>query len=113
VTVNGVEILIRACNGLRMFFTLVLVVVPRWRFTFRCGRMCGYCCGDESVSAIICNVVRLMPTVWGMETSRGRGKRFMISGMGDAGVAFVMLYVDVWALKWAMVPVGPFTLARD
>jgi exosortase/archaeosortase family protein len=67
------------------------------------------------VSAIVCNIIRLIPTAWIIGTqSQKMGEDFHdIAGWAMLAVAFVLLYAIVWALRWALVPVSPFTLARD
>jgi len=114
--VNGKEILIvEACNGLRMFFTLVMVSYLVAFFVSLRGYVRILLVALSPLSAVLCNVIRLVPTVWVIGYgSKGIADDFhTASGYIMLPVAFVMLFAIVWALRWAMVPVSPFTLARD
>jgi exosortase len=114
--VNGQQVtIVEACNGLRMFFTLVLVsYVVAFSMPLR-GYVRVLMVAASPVSSIVCNVVRLVPTVWVMgHMSHEQGAQFHdIAGWVMLPVAFAALYAIVWVLRWAMVPVGTFTLARD
>ena len=114
--VNGKEVLIvEACNGLRMFFTLVMVSYLVAFFLALRGWVRFLVVAASPVSAIVCNVIRLVPTVWviGYGSEKVADDFHTAAGYVMLPVAFLMLFVIVWALKWAMVPVSPFTLARD
>jgi exosortase/archaeosortase family protein len=66
------------------------------------------------VTAVICNVLRLIPIVWmyGHVSSRVADLFHDISSWCMLILAFLGLLAIVRLLRWAMVPVTPFTLAR-
>jgi exosortase len=112
--VNGHEVLIaEACNGLRMAFALFLV---SYTFAFSTpirSPVRVLIIVLSPITAILCNVVRLVPTVWVYGyVSESAGAR-----MHDAGgwvmlpVAFLLLVGVFRALRWALVPVYRYTLA--
>lgn len=116
LTINGVDIgIAEACNGLRMVFALTLV-----SFGFAFGTPLRFSVrlliiAASPVSAIVCNVIRLVPTVW-LYGYHGEeiGKVFHdISGWAMLGLAFLMLMGILQLLKWALIPVVPYTLAQD
>ena len=112
--INGTKVAIEeACNGLRMVFSLTLVTYTvafssPLRNSVRFGMIAA-----SPLLAVVCNVVRLIPTVWmygycKLETAN----RFHdISGWLMPPVAFLILLGIVRLLRWAMVPVTRFTLA--
>ena len=89
LTYNGVPVTIaEACNGLRMVFALVLV---SYAFAFTNplrGSVRLLIVLLSPVSAILCNVIRLVPTVWlfGIWPLCGCGGRSPHDrGVGDVG----------------------------
>jgi exosortase len=114
--VNGRAIsIVEACNGLRGFFTLVMVAylvafIVSLRVYVRVLLV-----ALSPVAAIICNVIRLVLTVgiYGYMSGPAGDAFHDMSGWIMLPLAFAMLYGVVGALRWAMVPVSPFTLARD
>lgn len=114
--VNGQEVLIKeACNGMRLFFTIFMVqyLVAFFMSLKPYARILVLVI--TPVSALLCNVVRLVPTVYLM----GNGSHEVaavfheVAGYAMLGLAFVLNFAVIWALRWALVPVSPFTLARD
>jgi exosortase len=114
--INGVDVgIAEACNGLRMVFALTLV---SYAFAFgtplrpyaRVLILAG-----SPVSAIACNVIRLLPTVWlyGHVDMNIADKFHDISGWVMLFVAFMILMGIIRLLQWALVPVTRFTLAYD
>ena len=104
-----------ACNGLRMVFALVLVSGAfafgnPLRWYVRAIILIG-----SPISAIFCNVVRLVPTVWlyGYRSEDTASKFHDISGWCMLLVAFLLLMGIVRLLRWALVPVASYTLAYD
>jgi exosortase len=101
-----------ACNGLWMVFALVLVsyffgfALPlrnSVRFTILLA---------SPFAAILCNVVRILPTVWVYGHSLTAGKWFHdYSGWLMLPISFLILLGIIAALRWAMVPVMRYTLA--
>jgi exosortase/archaeosortase family protein len=106
-----------ACNGMRMVFALVLV---SYAFAFSVPlrnsvRLMVLLLSP--VAAIICNVLRLTPTVilYGNESlPMGFADNFHdIAGWLMLPLAFLMLLGITRALRWAMVPTYRFTLATQ
>jgi exosortase len=116
LTINGVDVEIaEACNGLRMIFALTLV-----SFAFAFGNpLRPYArllvVAATPLSAIVCNIIRLVPTVW----IYGHYPKSIAERVHDAsawvmlGVAFLGMLAVVRVLRWALVPVNRFTLAYD
>ena len=104
-----------ACNGMRMAFSLTAVV-----YAFAFGMpMRGYvrallllAC---PICALICNVFRLIPTVWVYANWSGRTADLFhdLSGWVMLAVAFLLLLGVLRILRWAMVPVTQYSLAYD
>jgi exosortase len=113
---NNKEIEIaEACNGLRMVFALALV-----SFAFGFGsplrthvRIAILLA--TPVSAVACNVVRLVPTVWmyGYHPGELANGFHEVSGWAMLLVSFGVLLGIIRLLRWAMLPVTRFTLAYD
>ncbi len=113
-----------ACNGLRMVFTLVLVC-----FAFAFGTpLRGYVRAiiiiASPVAALLCNIIRMVPTVWLYGHSKGTwfgyfsGKDVADGFHTGAGwvmliIAFLLLMGIIRLLRWAMIPVTRYTLAYD
>lgn len=114
--VNGQQVEIaEACNGLRMVFALTLVSYAvgfgtplRWyvRLLILVG---------SPISAIVCNVIRLVPTVWfyGYTPGNVASSFHDVSGWMMLPIAFLLLMGIVKLLQWALVPVNTYTLAYD
>jgi exosortase len=104
-----------ACNGLRMVFALTLVSFAvgfgtPLRWYVRVLIVVG-----SPISAIVCNVIRLVPTVWfyGYTPANVASSFHDISGWLMLPVAFLLLMGLVKLLQWALVPVNTYTLAYD
>jgi exosortase len=116
LNINGVDVAItEACNGLRMVFALTLV---SYAFAFATplrGYVRAIVLAASPVSAVACNVARLVPTVWMYGNHPAAiGDRFHnLSGWAMLIVAFLVLVGMIRFLRWAMVPVTRFTLAHD
>jgi exosortase len=116
LTVNGVDVAIgEACNGLRMMFALLLV-----SYTFAFGTpLKGYVrvlvLAAAPLSAVLCNVVRLIPTLWvyGNCPTKVASTVHDVGGWVMLGVSFALLIGILRLLRWAMVPVTPFVLAYE
>lgn len=116
LTINGVDVAIaEACNGLRMVFALTLVC-----FAFAFGNPLRFharllILAASPVAAIICNVVRLLPTVYmfGNFSSESAELFHAVSGWIMLFVAFGLLLGILRLLRWALIPVYQFTLAYD
>ncbi|HZZ43837.1 MAG TPA: exosortase/archaeosortase family protein [Tepidisphaeraceae bacterium] len=111
---NGVTIA-EACNGMRMVFTLILV---SYIFAFTTplrGYVRALILILSPLTAILCNVIRLVPTVWvyGYASPETANMFHDISGWVMLVVAFLMLMSVVSVLRWAMIPVTEFRLAGE
>jgi exosortase/archaeosortase family protein len=116
LNINGVDVAVgEACNGLRMMFALVLV-----SYTFAFGSpLKNYVrlivLAASPASAVLCNVLRLIPTVWafGNYSSRTAALVHDVGGWVMLGISFALLMALLRLLRWALVPVTPFTLAYE
>ena len=116
LSVNGVDVAIaEACNGLRMAFALMLVA-----FAFAFGsplrsRVRWLIILLSPLSALVCNVVRLVPTVWlyGHDKAGLASTFHTVSGWVMVLLAYLLLLGVLRAMIWAMVPVRDFSLATD
>jgi exosortase len=116
LSINGTDVTIaEACNGMRMVFALFLASYAfafgtplRWyaRLIILVG---------SPLSAILCNVIRLIPTLWffGHASREFAGNFHDISGWIMLPIAFFMLLSMVGTLKWALIPITPHPLAYD
>jgi exosortase len=116
LSINGADIqIVEACNGLRMMFALSLAT-----FAFAFGSpLRGYArvvvLIATPVSAIACNVVRLIPTVWlyGNYPSDVATLVHDIGGWVMLVMSFLILLGIVRLIRWAKLPVTTYTLAYD
>jgi exosortase len=116
LTINETPVgIAEACNGLRMVFALVLV-----SYAFAMGTPLKWyvrvvVIGLSPISAILCNVLRLLPTVWlyGYAPKEWANRFHDIAGWAMLLVAFLLLMGVVRLLRWALIPVTPYTLAYD
>jgi exosortase len=115
LSINKVDVTIaEACNGLRMVFALTLV-----SYAFAFGTplrsyvrlLVLLAC---PVSAILCNVIRLVPTLWMYGYFRPYAESFHdMSGWIMLPVSFLLLMGVIRILRWAVVPITPYHLAYD
>lgn len=116
LSINGKPVgIIEACNGLRMVFALVLV-----SYAFAFGEpLRNYVrliiLVASPISAMLCNVVRLVPTLWmyGYAHESVADQFHNFAGWAMLGVAFLVLMGIIRVLRWAMIPVGHYTLAAS
>ncbi len=114
LSIKGTNVLVaEACNGLRMVFALILVA---YAFSFSMPlrnpvRLLVLLASP--LAAIVCNVLRILPTVWlyGNASEQVAGKFHDYAGWIMLPVAFVLLLGIIKLLKWAMIPVTRYTLA--
>jgi len=116
LTINSVEIAVaEACNGMRMTFALILVSYAfafsmplRWWVRLLLVALSGD-------FAVICNVIRLVPTVWffGNWSSDAAELFHELSGWVMLFAAFLLLMTLVRLLRWAAMPVTAFRMAQD
>jgi exosortase len=114
VRVNGQAVRVdEACNGMRLLFPLILIA-----FAFAYGlplrnwvRLLLLLASP--LVAIVCNVIRTVPTMW----LYGYADRRLADVVHDAGgwlmlpLAALVLLAIVRLLRWAMIPVQRYTLA--
>ena len=110
---NGTSVAVaEGCNGMRMVFTL-LCVAYAYAFTtplYTYARLIILMASP--VLAIVCNLVRLVPTVWIFgKYDPSTAQRFHdLSGWAMLLVAYLLLSSIVGVLKWAELPVSPFRM---
>ena len=115
LSINGTIVNVaEACNGMRMVFTLILV-----SYAFAFGEpLRGYVrvliLAASPLSAIVCNVIRMVPTIWFFGHIKSIAEPFHnIAGWIMLGIAFLLLMAIIRLLKWALIPVSPYMLAMD
>jgi len=116
LSLNGHEVdIVEACNGLRMVVALTLV-----SYAFAWGTPLRWyvrliVLALSPISAILCNVVRLVPTVYlyGYHPGEFAGRFHDLSGWVMLFVSFFMLMGVIRLLRWALVPVNHYVLAYD
>ena len=66
------------------------------------------------LSAVLCNVIRLVPTVWvfGSFPAEVAEKFHDLSGWVMLFIGFLLLMAVIRLLRWFAVPVTPFSLAH-
>lgn len=102
-----------ACNGMRMVFALVLVSYA-FAFTVPLRNSVRLMILVLSpLAAIVCNVIRLTPTVllYGYADEGTADLFHEVGGWAMLPIAFLLLMGITRALRWAMVPTYRFTLA--
>lgn len=116
VNINDMPVAVaEACNGMRMVFALVLV---SYAFAFSVplrNSVRVMVLLLSPVAAIVCNVIRLTPTVilYGNAPEDFANGFHDIAGWLMLPIAFMMLMGITRALRWAMVPTYRFTLATQ
>lgn len=116
LTVNGIPVSIaEACNGVRMVFALILVA---YVFCFSLplkNSVRALILLMSPLTAIVCNVVRILPTAWmyGYHSKSAADAFHDYSGWVMLPIAFLLLYGVIRLLKWAMIPVTRYTLAQQ
>ncbi len=104
-----------ACNGMRMVFALVLVSYA-FAFTVPLRNSVRLVILLLSpVVAILCNVIRLTPTVrfYGYSDEATADMFHEVAGWAMLPIAFLLLMGVTRALRWALVPTYRFTLAHQ
>ena len=109
--VNVVE----ACNGLRMVFSLLLV-----SYAFAFGEpLRNYVrlliLLASPLSAMVCNVARMVPTLWMYGYAPKAYAEFFhdVAGWAMLIVGFLLLMSIIRILQWALLPVRHFMLAGE
>ncbi len=107
LSINGVDVaVVEACNGMRMIITLFLVCyVVAFTIPLRPWVRILFLAASPLV-AIVCNVVRLVPTVWLFgHASRSTAERFHdFSGWAMSMAAFGILLTFCWILHRLTAP---------
>jgi len=114
LTLNGQDIAVaEACNGMRMVLALILV-----SFAFAFGTPLKTYARvivllASPLAALVCNVVRLIPTVllYGYASKSTADTFHDVSGWLMVPLAFGVLLCVTSLMRWAMVPVAKFNLA--
>ena len=116
VNIDDVPVAVaEACNGMRMVFALILV---SYAFAFSVplrNSVRLMVLVLSPVAAVVCNVLRLAPTVvlYGNAPVEVADRFHDIAGWLMLPVAFLMLLGITRALRWAMIPTYRFTLATQ
>jgi exosortase len=114
LTINGHDVTVaEACNGMRMVFALVLV---SYAFAFSMPLRNGVrllVLAASPLAAIVCNVIRLLPTIWlyGYASHDLANQFHDASGWIMLPIAFLLLLGIIRILRWALIPVARFNLA--
>jgi exosortase len=114
LVVNGNDVMIvEACNGMRMVFSLFLV---SYAFSFGLplrNTVRFIVLLASPVTAIICNVIRVVPNAYayGYVSKNVGDMLHTYLGWLMLPVSFLILLGVIKLLRWAMVPVMKFSLA--
>ena len=112
---NGEDVAVaEACNGMRMVFALLLVTYAFAFATPLRPSVRALILILSPVAAVLCNVLRLVPTVYFYGRSPDYwGPMFHdFSGWAMLALAFVLLMGTVRLLRWAEVPVMQHEVGR-
>lgn len=116
LVINGREVAVHeACNGMRMVFALILVSYA-FAYTVPLRNSVRILILVLSpAAAILCNVLRLTPTVilYGYASESVADAFHELAGWAMLPVAFLMLMGITRSLRWALVPTYRFTLAHQ
>lgn len=114
LTINGQAVAVaEACNGMRMVFALILV---SFAFAFSMPLRPSVrliVLVISPVAALVCNIVRLVPTVlcYGYAPKSTADMVHDLGGWVMLPIAFLLLLGIISTLRWAAIPVGRFNLA--
>lgn len=114
LTINGAQVAVaEACNGMRMVFASVLVT---YAFCFGTPLRTAtrlIVLALSPLAALACNVARLVPTVllYGYSSKPTADGFHDLSGWLMLPLVFVLLMGVIRVLRWALIPVGRYTLA--
>ncbi len=114
--VKGVKVEIaEACDGMRMAIAL-MVLVATFTFSTPMNRWARaiFLVLSPAV-ALLCNIIRLVPTVWVFGTYRhATAETFHnVAGWLMLPVAFLLFWSILRLLRWAAVPVAPYGQAYE
>ena len=108
LTYNGVDVAVaEACNGMRMVFVLVLVCYAVAFASPLRPSVRALILVASPICAIVCNVIRLVPTVWvyGYYSETWAPTFHDLSGWAMIGVAFLLVMGVIRLLRWIELPV--------
>ena len=114
--INGEQVAVgEACNGMRMVFALSLVVYAFAFGTPLKATTRGVLLVLSPLIAILCNVIRLVPTslLFGYGNVQMAERFHELAGWVMLFVAMLMLVGVLRAIKWLEFPVTPFRLASQ
>jgi len=116
LSINGEEVAVaEACNGMRMVAALVLV---SYAFVFSAPMRQEVRLLILALSpavAIVCNVIRLTPTVllYGYASDDVADLFHDVSGWVMLPIALAMLWGVFGVLRWVEVPISPYAVAEE
>lgn len=116
LTINGMDVAVaEACNGMRMVAALGLV---SFAFVFSAPMRQSvrlFILAISPLVAIVCNVIRLVPTVllYGYGDAEVADMFHDVSGWIMLLVALVMLWGVFGLLRWIEVPIAPYAVAEE
>lgn len=113
LSINGQSVtIVEACNGMRMVFALILVSYA-FSFGLPLRNWVRFLILLLSpLAAILCNLVRILPTVWlyGYAPRDFAEAFHTYSGWMMLPIAFLLMLGVLRTLRWAMIPVMRYTL---
>ncbi len=116
LSINGVEVAVaEACNGMRMVAALVLI---SYAFVFSIPMRMGvrlFILAISPLVAILCNVIRLTPTVllYGYADEGVADAFHDVSGWVMLPIALGILWAIFGVLRWIEVPIAPYAVAEE
>lgn len=116
LTINGEEVAVaEACNGMRMVAALLLV---SFAFVFSVPmrqEIRIFILAISPAVAIICNVIRLTPTVllYGYASQDTADLFHDVSGWLMLPIALAILWGIFAVLRWIEIPLTPYAVAED
>lgn len=116
LSINGHDVAIaEACNGMRMVAALGLVAFAFVFSTPMRQSVRVFILAISPLIAIVCNVIRLAPTVllYGYSTAGVADSFHDISGWLMLPVALGMLWGVFSLLRWVEVPIAPYAVAEE
>ena len=115
LSINGVDVAVaEACNGMRMVSALALVAFA-FVFSFPMRNWVRVLILAVSPAvALLCNVIRLGPTVllYGYSTRDVASIFHDMSGWAVLGVALFILWLMLRTLRWLEFPIEPYAAAK-
>ena len=105
---NGVPVaIVEACNGMRMVISILMATYTYAFTTPIRGYVKVLLLLLTPVVAVVCNVIRLIPTVWvfGTKSPETAARFHDAAGWVMLFLAFVLLMLIVQLLRWLDLPV--------